>query len=75
MWIELASWISEICRENILYIIGYDTKKIKENVCKLLYNYFSCSFIKLRTSILFLGVFLSEILAILLQVLNILVLE
>ena len=69
MWIELASWINEICRENILYIIGYDIQKIKAKVSKLLYNYFSFSFIKFRTSILFLGVFLSEILAILLQVL------
>ena len=41
MWIELASWISEICRENILYIIGHDVKKIKAKVSKLLCNYYN----------------------------------
>ena len=40
MWIELASWISEICRENILYIIGYDIKKIEAKVSKLLCSYY-----------------------------------
>lgn len=32
MWIELVNWIWEVCRKNILYIIGDDSQILKQEV-------------------------------------------